>query len=85
MEESRAASRVTIHDPVFDEIQNQRYRKHQKSLERLRSLENKSNSLYTVNNSRTHALDLARKLKIQSFAKVFPPDIEYQNCMKRVQ
>ena len=85
MEESRAISRVTINDPVFDEIQNQRYQKHRKSLERLRSEEKKSNSLYTTYNSRTRALDIARKAKIQSFTKVFPPDSEYQNCMKRIQ
>ena len=48
MEESRYKSRVTIHDGVFDKIQQQRYNKHLKSLDHLRTLEGKSNSEYLL-------------------------------------
>lgn len=48
MEESRYKSRVTIQDEVFEKIQEQRYNKHIKSLERLRTLQGKSNSEYKL-------------------------------------
>ena len=48
MEESRSLSRVTIHDPVYDSIQQSRYKKHAETISRLRSEEKKSNSHYHI-------------------------------------
>jgi hypothetical protein len=63
MEESRCKSRVVIQDPIFDQIQEQRHKRHAEAIERLRSFDKKSNSHYLITPNRTGSLDRAKRAK----------------------
>ena len=85
MEESRCLSRVTIHDPVYDSIQNSRYKRHAETLKRLRSEEKKSNSHYHIRPYPSETLEKARKVKQEAQARLFPSDTEYKQCLKKIE
>lgn len=85
MEESRCKSRVAINDQVYESIQQRRYQKHIEALARLRSLDRKSNSHYLLSPYPVEVLDKAKKAQLETIKRVFPPDVEYKNCTRRIQ
>ena len=48
-------------------------------------MDRKANSLYLVPPYRAESLDKAKRAKIDIYKKVFPPDVEFKNCTRRIQ
>ena len=57
MEEQREHLRVVVKDPIFDQIQQQRLKKHMESIQKLRTFDKKSNSHYLLAPHPTSSLD----------------------------
>lgn len=74
MEESRCTSRVVVNDGVYDHIQQQRFKKHKETVNKLRAFDRKSNSHYMIRPHQAEQLDKAKRAQAQVLNKVFPPE-----------
>ena len=86
IEAKRSSSRVIIKDAVFEKVLESRFCKHVQAIEGLKGSLRKCSSEYFVNEDNiAHQLDRFKKRHRAVDAKLNPPNLEFQNCLRRLE